>query len=84
MSWAEFCSLLSGLGEDTALGKVVGIRSEKDPETLKRFTREQKRIRSEWLQRKAAAVNQDDYKAMIANIQAAFKSISTEGAVRSE
>lgn len=53
MPWEEFCDLLSGLGADTPLGKIVAIRSENDREVLKHFTPEQRRIRSEW-QRKLA------------------------------
>ena len=30
MSYAEFCSLLSGIMPDTPLGQVVSIRAEKD------------------------------------------------------
>ena len=52
MSYAEFCSLLSGIMYDTPLGQVVSIRAEKDPKVIKRFTKEQKRIRSEWSARK--------------------------------
>lgn len=53
MSWAEFCSLLSGLMHDTPLGVIVGIRSEHDPKIIAKFTKEQKRIRQEWLYRQA-------------------------------
>lgn len=53
MSWAEFCSLLSGLMYDTPLGIVVGIRGERDRKVIAKFTKEQKRIREEWLYRRA-------------------------------
>lgn len=49
MSWSEFCSLLSGIMPDTPLGRVVAIRSEKDPKVIKNFTKEQKQIRNEYL-----------------------------------
>lgn len=49
MSYSEFCSLLSGIMPDTPLGQIVSIRAEKDPKILKDFTKEQRRIRSEWL-----------------------------------
>lgn len=48
MSWSEFCSLLSGLMPDTPLGQIVSIRCEQDQKAIKEFTREQKRIHSEW------------------------------------
>lgn len=53
MPWDEFCSYLSGIMPDTPLGNVVQIRSEEDKEILKKFTPEQKRIRSEWRNRMA-------------------------------
>ena len=49
MSWREFSDLLSCLSADTALGRVVTIRSEDDAEVLKNFTKGQKEIREEWL-----------------------------------
>lgn len=52
MSWQEFCSLLSGIMPDTPLGQIVSIRSEKNPKVIKNFTREQQRVRREWLHRK--------------------------------
>jgi len=57
MSYAEFCSLLSGIMCDTPLGHVVSIRAEKDLKVIKNFTKEQKRIRSEWISRKLGSGN---------------------------
>ena len=48
MSWREFSDLLSCLSANTALGRVVAIRSETDAEILKSFTKGQKEIREEW------------------------------------
>ena len=48
MKWDEFRDLLIGIGPDTALGRVVEIRSEDSKEILENFTAEQKRIRNEW------------------------------------
>src|SRR5690606_29018355 len=48
MPFEEFVSLLSGLMPDTPLGQIVSIRSEKDSKVIKNFTKEQKRIHSEW------------------------------------
>ena len=53
MPWEEFQDLLSGLGNDTPLGRMVAIRSEKDPEVLKQFSPEQHRIRNDWQRRLA-------------------------------
>jgi hypothetical protein len=49
MSWSEFCSLLSGIMPETPLGRVVSIRAEKDPKIIKNFTKEQKKIRNDWI-----------------------------------
>lgn len=38
---------------DTPLGQIVGIRSEKDKNTLKQFTPEQRKIRNDWIRRQA-------------------------------
>ena len=46
MTWSEFATLLSGLMPDTPLGQIISIRSEKDKEVIKRFTKDQKRIQS--------------------------------------
>lgn len=48
MSWVEFTTLLAGLDDTTPLGKMIVIRSENDKDILKRFTKEQHRIRNEW------------------------------------
>lgn len=48
MTSGEFCNLLSGLMENTPLGNIISIRSEEDPEKLKSFTQQQKKIRDEW------------------------------------
>jgi hypothetical protein len=48
MAWDEFCTLLSGLNENTPLVKMAQVRKERDPEVLKTFTEEQRRINAEW------------------------------------
>lgn len=48
MPWDEYCNLLSGLKEDTPLVKMALVRTETDPEVIKTFTAEQKRINYEW------------------------------------
>ena len=55
MTWDEFSSLLCGLSADSPLVRVVRIRSEKDRETLKHFTKEQHRIRNDWIKRKRSS-----------------------------
>ena len=60
MKWEEFCSLLRGLSADSPLGRIVQIRAENDPERLKYFTSYQKKIRSDWRNRRAKQVTQQD------------------------
>jgi hypothetical protein len=60
MKWDEFRARLIGIGPETPLGRIVAIRSEDDKEMLKHFTPEQKRIRNEWMQKRAKAKNQHE------------------------
>ena len=55
MTWEEFASLLSGLGADSPLVRIVRIRSEKDRDVLRHFTKEQHMIRNEWIRRNKAS-----------------------------
>ena len=48
MEWDEFVSLLSGLGPDTPLGRIVQIRSESDPKRIEEFTPDMRRIQADW------------------------------------
>ena len=63
MSWREFSDLLSCLSADTALGRVVAIRSETDREVLKNFTKGQKEIREEWLKNHRKEQTKAEYDA---------------------
>lgn len=51
MTWDEFSSLLCGLGTESPLVRIVRIRSEKDRNVLKHFTKEQNKIRNDWIKR---------------------------------
>lgn len=53
MHWSEFCTLIAGLMPDTPLGSIVTIRAEKDQKVIKGFTRDQRRIYSDWRKRQA-------------------------------
>lgn len=48
---------MSGLMHDTPLGQIVSIRAEKDPKRIKEFTKEQRRIRNDWLKRRSKYSN---------------------------
>lgn len=53
MKWDEFRTLLVGIDPETPLGRIVSIRAETDKNVLKHFSKEQRRIRNEWMQRTA-------------------------------
>ena len=76
MKWSEFRDLLVGLGPDTALGRIVSIRSEEDKEILKRFTKEQKRIRNEWRARRAKQMKPEDMNDILEGFKKAFISMA--------
>ena len=61
MTWSEFATLLSGLMSDTPLGQIISIRAEKDKDIIKRFTKEQKRIQSDWKRRQSKNIDKESY-----------------------
>lgn len=79
MEWGEFSSLLAGINGETALGNIVRIRSEKDPEALKKFSPEEKRIRNEWLKKSASHITEEDYEQAMENFKAMFKNMAEKG-----
>ena len=48
ITYTEFNQLLVGLNEETALGRVVQIRAEKDNKKIREMTNHEKKIRSDW------------------------------------
>ena len=56
MPWSEFVSLLSGLGPNTSLARLVQIRIEDDKDILKNFTPAQMRIRNEYRRKRNATL----------------------------
>ena len=72
MKWDEFRDLLVGLGPDTALGRIISIRSEEDKEVLKHFTKEQKRIRNEWKTRRAKQIKPEDMKEILKDSESIY------------
>ena len=70
MSWREFADLLACLSADTALGRIVSIRSENDPEVLKNFTKGQKDIRQEWRENHRKEQTKAEYNASMQSLLA--------------
>lgn len=79
MPWDEFVDLVSGLNEQTALVRVAQIRTESDPEVLKSFNAEQRRMRSEWLRKKALKRPESDTRAFLDQMQKGFAELFGEG-----
>ena len=73
MKWREFCALLSGLGENSSLVRMVKLRLENDPNVLEHYTPAQHRIRDEW-RRKHTRVIRDDkaHQDFLAQVQSYF------------
>lgn len=69
MKWDEFRDLLVGLGPETPLGRIVAIRAEDDKEVLKHFSKEQRRIRSEWRMRRAKKVSPENMDQILEDIK---------------
>nr|DAM55378.1 MAG TPA: hypothetical protein [Bacteriophage sp.] len=47
--------MVSGLMDDTPLGRVVAVRSEKDREMIRHMNKWQKQIRADWTAFRAAS-----------------------------
>ena len=69
VSWDEFRSLLSGISQETPLGRVVAIRSETDKNVIKHFTQNQKRIYDEWRSRRAETMAPETYDQQMAYLE---------------
>lgn len=72
MPWEEFADLMRGLSGDTALARVARIRTETDPEQVRRMTASERRMRTEWQRRRAMERSDDERARFLALIQAAF------------
>lgn len=76
MKWDEFAALLSGLGPDTPLGRIVSIRSEDKDYILEHFSKEEHRIRNEWNKRKAKEVSKEKMSEILEILKSAFISMA--------
>lgn len=79
MSWFEFKSLLTGLGPETALGRIVQIRSEDDAEALKSFTPSMRKIHDDWMKRRAENVSKEEMETFLDGMKKMFISWGSEG-----
>ena len=72
MKWSEFKALLTGIGPETPLGRIVSIRAEEDQDVLKHFTKDQNRIRNEWRTRRAKEVSKEELATVLEGFKKAF------------
>jgi len=72
MKWDEFKALISGLGPETPLGRIVQIIAENDKNILKNFSKEQHRIRNEWKSRNVKKVSESDITSVLDQLKNAF------------
>lgn len=56
---------------DTPLGSIVSIRAEKDPKVIKDFTKDQRKIRNDWILKRNKKMREDPvkYKAWMDGFQ---------------
>lgn len=76
MKWDEFRALISGLDAETPLGRIVQIRAENDKEVIKRFTKEQKRIRNEWRIRSSQSMDKDTFEQAMKGFEKMFEAMA--------
>jgi len=75
LPYQDWEKLVSGLMDDTPLGRVVYARSETDQNALKGFTPWQKQIRADWARFKASKVTGEQNERSITALQNALKSM---------
>lgn len=72
LPYAEWSKLVSGLMDNTPLGRVVAVRGEKDPKIIAQMSPWQRRIRSEWqsfLASKATELPREELMAQMASLE---------------
>ena len=69
VSWDEFKALIAGLSPETALGRIVAIRSETDKNVIKHFSKEQMRIYNEWRDSSAKKITAENFADQMADLE---------------
>lgn len=69
VSWDEFKALIAGLAPETALGRVVAIRSETDKDIIKHFSKEQRRIYDDWKERNVREMDEKVFMEEMAKLE---------------
>ena len=66
VSWDEFKALIAGLSPETALGRVVAIRSETDKDIIKHYTKDQRCIYDDWRNREMKEMDEETFEKEMA------------------
>lgn len=72
VSWDEFKALIAGLSPETALGRVVAIRSETDKDVIKHYTKDQRRIYDGWRSREVKEMDGKTFEEEMACLEKMF------------
>ena len=72
LPYSDWSKLVSGLMDNTPLGRVVSIRGESDPKIIAQMSPWQKKIRSEWqtfVASKAAKMPREEIMAQMTSLE---------------
>ena len=64
LSYSEWSKLVSGLMDDTPLGRVVAVRTETDQKVISQYSPWQRQIRADWNAFKAQRMSQQSTEDM--------------------
>lgn len=69
ITYAEWESFMVGLLPDSPLGKVISIRSEKDTQRIREFTKDERRIYDEWQSFRMKQISEEEEQKMMRNLE---------------
>ena len=79
VTWDEFKALIAGLSPETALGRVVAIRSETDKDIIKHYTKDQRRIYDDWRNREMKELDEKTFEKEMACLEKMFAAMCGGG-----
>lgn len=79
VTWDEFKALIAGLSPETALGRVVAIRSETDKDIIKHYTKDQRRIYDGWRNREMKEMDEKAFEKEMACLEKMFAAMCGGG-----
>lgn len=72
VTWDEFKALIAGLSPETALGRVVAIRSETNKDIIKHFSKDQRRIYDDWRNREVKEMDERTFEKEMVSLEKMF------------